>query len=327
MIYAAFRSIGAYVPSKIMTNVDFEKLIDTSDEWITKRTGIKERRIASKDEATSDLGQKAAQIAIDRAGISKEDIDLIICATVTPDFLCMPSTACLIAAKLELPNIMAFDVSAACTGFVYALSVAKAFIESGAKKNVLIVGAEKYSAILNYTDRTTCFLFGDGAGAVLIEPCTDGYGVVDAMLHVDGSGRKHLFQAAGGSVQPASMETVLKRQHFIYQEGQKVFKFAVSRMADTAAEMMEKHHLTADDIAYLIPHQANLRIIDATGKRMGLTDDKVLINIAKYGNTSAVSIPLVLMDYEKQFKKGDTLIFAAFGAGFTWGAHYYKWAY
>lgn len=275
MIYAAFRSIGAYIPPKIMSNADFEKIIDTSDEWITKRTGIKERRIANEGEASSDLGARAGELAIERAGISKEEIDLVICATVTPDFLCMPSTACLIAAKLGLPNVMAFDVSAACTGFVYALNVAKAFIESGMKKNVLIVGAEKYSAILDYTDRTTCFLFGDGAGAAIISATNDkSESIIDINCSSDGNYEDLIKTPGGGSKNPCSQEVLENKMACIKMKGNETFKLAVKTLTSDVKTMLEKHNLTNEDINHFIPHQANYRIIKAVGEALDLSDEK-----------------------------------------------------
>jgi 3-oxoacyl-[acyl-carrier-protein] synthase-3 len=324
---AAITAIAGYLPDYILTNEELSQMVETSDEWITSRTGIKERHILKEPHAgTSVMGAKAVGALLKKTNTQPDDIELLISCTVTPDML-FPATANIICDKVGIMNAWGYDINAGCSGFLFSLATISRFIETGKYKKIVLVAAEKMSSITDYTDRTTCPLFGDAAVAVLIEPNYEGLGLVDEILHVDGVGRKYLYQKAGGSKYPPSEETVRNREHFIHQDGQAVFKFAVSRMADTAAEMMEKHQLTADDIAYLIPHQANLRIIDATGKRMGLSPDKVLINIARYGNTSAVSIPLVLMDYEKQFKKGDTLIFAAFGAGFTWGAQYYKWAY
>lgn len=275
MTYAAFRSIGAYIPPKIMTNADFEKIIDTTDEWITKRTGIKERRLAEDNEASSDLGVKAAQIAIQRAGISKDDIDLIICATVTPDYLCMPSTACLIASKLNLPNIMAFDVSAACTGFVYILGIAKAFIESGMKKNVLIVGAEKYSSILNYEDRTTCFIFGDGAGAAIISATNDkNEAIIDVECSSDGTYEDLIKTAGGGSKHPCSQEVLDAKMSCIAMKGNETFKLAVKTLTSDVIKMLEKHKLSNEDITHFIPHQANYRIIKAVGEALNLSEEQ-----------------------------------------------------
>ena len=324
---AAITGIAGYLPDYILTNEELSQMVETSDEWITSRTGIKERHILKEPYAgTSVMGAKAVEALLKKTNTKPGDIDVLLCCSVTPD-MPFPATANIICDKVGILNAWGYDINAGCSGFLFSLTTISRFIETGKYKKIILVAAEKMSSITDYTDRTTCPLFGDAAVAVLIEPNFEGLGLIDEILHVDGIGRKYLYQKAGGSKYPPTEETVRNREHFIHQDGQAVFKFAVSRMADTAAEMMEKHHLTADEIAYLIPHQANLRIIDATGKRMGLSPDKVLINIAHYGNTSAVSIPLVLIDYEKQFKKGDTLIFAAFGAGFTWGAQYYKWAY
>ncbi|KLE05624.1 beta-ketoacyl-ACP synthase III [Aliarcobacter butzleri] len=329
MIYAAFRSIGAYIPPKIMSNADFEKIIDTSDEWITKRTGIKERRIANEGEASSDLGARAGELAIERAGISKEEIDLVICATVTPDFLCMPSTACLIAAKLGLPNVMAFDVSAACTGFVYALNVAKAFIESGMKKNVLIVGAEKYSAILDYTDRTTCFLFGDGAGAAIISATNDkSESIIDINCSSDGNYEDLIKTPGGGSKNPCSQEVLENKMACIKMKGNETFKLAVKTLTSDVKTMLEKHNLTNEDINHFIPHQANYRIIKAVGEALDLSDEKTVVTVDKYGNTSAASIPMA-MNYafeQGKIEAGDTILFDAFGGGLTWGSALFKFA-
>lgn len=329
MIYAAFRSIGAYIPPKIMSNADFEKIIDTSDEWITKRTGIKERRIANEGEASSDLGARAGELAIERAGISKEEIDLVICATVTPDFLCMPSTACLIAAKLGLPNVMAFDVSAACTGFVYALNVAKAFIESGMKKNVLIVGAEKYSAILDYTDRTTCFLFGDGAGAAIISATNDkSESIIDINCSSDGNYEDLIKTPGGGSKNPCSQEVLENKMACIKMKGNETFKLAVKTLTSDVQVMMQKHNLTNEDINHFIPHQANYRIIKAVGEALELNDEQTVVTVDKYGNTSAASIPMAMnYAYEQgRIKAGDVVLFDAFGAGLTWGSALFKFA-
>ncbi|MFA7083984.1 MAG: beta-ketoacyl-ACP synthase III [Arcobacteraceae bacterium] len=323
MTYAAFRSIGAYIPPKVMTNADFEKIIDTTDEWITKRTGIKERRISEKDEASSDLGARAAEVAISRAGIKKEEIDLLICATVTPDYLCMPSTACLVASKLGLPNLMAFDISAACTGFVYALSIAKAFIESGAKKNVLIIGAETYTSILDYTDRGTCFIFGDGAGAAIIS-ATDNISeaIVDVNCASDGNYEDLIKTEGGGSRHPCSQEVLDNKMACIRMKGNETFKLAVKTLTSDVKVMLAKHNLSNKDITHFIPHQANLRIIKAVGDALGLTEEQTIITVDKYGNTSAASIPMAMnYAYEQgKIKAGDTILFDAFGAGLTWGS-------
>lgn len=329
MTYAAFRSIGAYIPPKIMTNADFEKIIDTSDEWITKRTGIRERRISEENEASSDLGARAAQQAIERAGIAKEDIDLVVCATVTPDYLCMPSTACLIASKLDLPPVQAFDVSAACTGFVYAVSIAKAFIESGMKKNVLIIGAEKYTSILDYTDRGTCFIFGDGAGAAIISATNNKEeAIVDVNCSSDGNYDDLIKTAGGGSKHPCSQEVLDQKMACIRMKGNETFKLAVKTLTADVKVMMEKHNLTNEDINHFIPHQANFRIIKAVGDALGLNEDQTVVTVDKYGNTSAASIPMAMnYAYEQgKIKAGDTVLFDAFGAGLTWGSALFPFA-
>ena len=325
-IHAAITGIQGYVPDYILDNKELEELVDTNDEWIVTRTGIKERRILKGKKGSSDLGAEAIKGLLDKTNTSAEEIDLIICATVTPDML-FPSTACLIADKIGAGNICAFDISAACSGFLYALTTASKFIESGSYKKVIVVGCDKMSSIVDYTDRTTCVLFGDGAGAVLLEPNSDGLGIVDYILKSDGSGGEFLKMKAGGSLHPASHETVDAREHFVYQDGQPVFKKAVKSMADVSEEIMKKNNLSSDDIAWLVPHQANKRIIDATSRRMGVGDEKVMLNIERYGNTTAGTIPLCLWDWEDQLKKGDNLVLAAFGGGFTWGSIYLKWAY
>ena len=325
-IHAAITGIQGYVPDYILDNKELEELVDTNDEWIVTRTGIKERRILKGKKGSSDLGAEAIKGLLNKTNTSAEEIDLIICATVTPDML-FPSTACLIADKIGAGNICAFDISAACSGFLYALTTASKFIESGSYKKVIVVGCDKMSSIVDYTDRTTCVLFGDGAGAVLLEPNTDGLGIMDYILKSDGSGGEFLKMKAGGSLHPASHETVDAREHFVYQDGQPVFKKAVKSMADVSEEIMQKNNLSSDDIAWLVPHQANKRIIDATSRRMGVGDEKVMLNIERYGNTTAGTIPLCLWDWEDQLKKGDNLILAAFGGGFTWGSIYLKWAY
>lgn len=328
MTYAAFRSIGAYLPPKIMTNADFEKIIDTTDEWITKRTGIKERRV-SENEAPSDMGAKAAELAIQRAGISKDEIDLVICATVTPDFLCMPSTACVIASKLDLPPVMAFDISAACTGFVYATSLAKAYIESGMKKNVLIIGAEKYTSILDYTDRTTCFIFGDGAGAAIIS-ATDNKdeAIIDVNCSSDGNYDDLIKTPGGGSKNPCSQEVLDAKMACIRMKGNETFKLAVKTLTSDVQVMMKKHNLTNEDINHFIPHQANYRIIKAVGDALGLNEEQTVVTVDKYGNTSAASIPMAMnYAYEQgRIKKGDTILFDAFGGGLTWGSALFKFS-
>jgi 3-oxoacyl-[acyl-carrier-protein] synthase-3 len=326
-IRAAITGIHAWVPEYRLTNFELSKMVDTSDEWIMQRVGIKERRILRGEGlGTSDLGVMAVKGLLEKTGTSPDEVELLICATITPDML-FPATANIISDKAGIKNAFSFDLAAACSGFLFALQTGAAYIESGMYRKVIIVGADKMSSITDYTDRTTCPLFGDAAGAVLLEPISGELGVLDHILKVDGSGRKYLHLKAGGSVKPASHETVEAREHFVYQEGQAVFKFAVSSMADVAAEIMERNRLKPEDIAYLVPHQANLRIIDATGRRMGLPPEKVMVNIENYGNTTAATIPLCLWEYEKKLKKGDVLILAAFGGGFTWGSIYLKWAY
>lgn len=320
-------AVNAWVPPDVLTNQDLEKIIDTTDEWIQSRTGIRERHILKGEGlGTSDMAVEAILPLLKKRGISAQEIDLIICATTTPDMV-FPATANIIADKIGATNAWGYDLSAACSGFIFALTTGAQFIETGFHKKVLVVGIDKMSSILNYEDRATCVIFGDGGGAVLLEPSDEGNGIMDAILRVDGSGRAYLHQKAGGSVRPASIETVTNKEHFVYQEGQTVFKFAVTKMADVSAEIMEKNHLKADDIAWLIPHQANKRIIDATARRMGLPDEKVTLNIERYGNTTNGTIPLCLWEWEKKFKKGDNIIIAAFGGGFTWGAIWLKWAY
>ena len=326
-IRAAIKGVGAYVPEYILNNVELSKMVDTTDEWIMTRIGIKERRILKGEgKGSSDLGEKAVKDLLNKTKTSPEEIDLLICATVTPDMQ-FPATANIICDKVGIKNAFGFDLNAGCSGFLFALATASKYVESGQYKKVIVVGAEKMSSIVDYTDRATCPIFGDGSGAILLEPVEDELGVMDMILRSDGSGRIHLHQKAGGSCKPASHETINAKEHFIYQEGQPVFKAAVSNMADTAVELMEKNHLKADDIAYLAPHQANMRIIDATGKRMGLPNEKVMINIQKYGNTTAATIPLLFWEYEDKLKKGDNIIIATFGAGFTWGAIWLRWAY
>ena len=324
-VTAAITAIGGYVPEYVLTNAELEKMVDTTDEWITSRTGIKERRILKGEGlGTSDLAVPAVQDMLRKRGIQAEDIELLICATTTPDHQ-FPATANIICDKLGAKNAFGYDISAACSGFIYALVTGSKFIESGQYKKVVVVGADKMSSIIDYTDRATCVIFGDGAGAVLLEPDTDGYGIRDSILRSDGSGRVYLHQKAGGSVKPASHKTVDAGEHYVFQDGQPVFKFAVTNMADVSAEIMEKNKLGADDVAWLVPHQANKRIIDATARRMGVGPEKVMLNIERYGNTTSGTIPLCLWDYEKQLHKGDNLILAAFGAGFTWGSVSAKW--
>lgn len=326
-ITAAITAVGAYLPEYRLTNQILETLVDTTDEWIKTRTGIEERRILKGEGlASSDMGVEAVKELLKKRGIGPEEIECVICATVTPDMV-FPATANILADKAGMKNAFGFDISAACSGFLFALTTATAFIESGRYKNVIVVGVDKMSAIVDYSDRTTCVIFGDGAGAVLLEPSTDECGIKDSLLRSDGSGRNYLHMKAGGSLKPSSVETVMAKEHYVYQEGQSVFKFAVKGMADISYDLLQKNNLTADDIAWLVPHQANLRIIDATANRMGLSKDKVMINIQKYGNTTAATIPLCLWEWEKQLKKGDNIILAAFGGGFTWGATWVKWAY
>jgi 3-oxoacyl-[acyl-carrier-protein] synthase III len=325
-IIAAITAVGGYVPDYILTNKELEQMVDTNDEWIRSRTGISERRILKGEgKATSDLAVPAVQEILTKKNMVANDIECIIVATVTPDMV-FPATANVVADKLGCTSAFGFDINAACSGFLYALTTGAAFIESGRYKNVVVVGADKMSSIIDYTDRNTCVLFGDGAGAVLLEKSTDGNGILDSLLKSDGNGRHFLHMKAGGSAKPASIETVMAKEHFAYQEGQSVFKFAVKGMADVSAELLERNNLTGDDIAWLVPHQANLRIIDATANRMGLPKEKVMINIEKYGNTTAATIPLCLWEWQNQLHKGDNIVLAAFGGGFTWGATWVKWA-
>lgn len=326
-ITAAITAVGAYVPEFRLTNKMLETMVDTNDEWITTRTGIKERRILKdKGKGTSYLAIKAAEELISKANIDPKEIDLVIVGTATPD-LPVASTSAYVAAEIGASNAFAFDMQAACSNFLYGMSTAARYIESGRYKKVLLIGADKMSSILDYTDRTTCIIFGDGAGAVLFEPNTEGFGLQDEFLRSDGSGREYLKIEAGGSILPATEETVKNKQHFVYQDGKSVFKFAVSNMADVAAKIMDRNSLSHDDVDWLVAHQANKRIIDATARRMDVDSSKVMMNIDKYGNTTSATLPLLLADYEKQLKKGDNLVFAAFGGGFTWGSIYLKWAY
>lgn len=326
-ITAAITGIGTFLPDYVLTNAELEKLVDTTEDWIISRTGIKERRILKGEGmGTSHMGAGAVKKLLEKTNTSPEEIDLLICATVTPDMQ-FPATANLISDKCGIKNAFSYDLNAACSGFIYALGTASKFIESGAYKKVIVVGADKMSSITDYSDRTTCILFGDAAGAVLLEPNTEGLGINDYIFQTDGSGHPYLHQKAGGSARPASHATVDAKEHYVYQEGQPVFKFAVSKMADVSVEIMEKNNLKSEDVSWLVPHQANLRIIDATARRMGVSNDKVMINIHKYGNTTNATIPLCLNDWESQLKKGENLILAAFGGGFTWGSIYLKWAY
>jgi len=324
---AAITGVHGYVPEDILTNDDLSKIVETSDEWITTRTGIKQRHIQRGEGlATSHMAAEAVRGLLKKTNTQPEEVDLVICATVTPDYM-FPSTANLVCTQCGIPSIGSFDILAACSGFLYALSTGSQFIESGRYKKVIVIGADKMSAIIDYTDRTTCVLFGDGAGAVMLEPTTEENGLMDFLLRSDGTGENHLIMKGGGSRFPASHETVDQRLHYIHQEGPSVFKFAVTNMADISAEIMERNNLSGDDISWLVPHQANKRIIDATARRMGIGDEKVMLNIQNYGNTTAGTIPLCLFDYEKKLNKGDNLILAAFGGGFTWGSAYIKWAY
>lgn len=324
---AAITGINAWVPEYKLTNQELSKMVDTSDEWIMQRVGIKERRILKGEGlGSSDLGEQAVKGLLLKTNTAPEDVDLLICCSVTPD-MAFPATANIISDKCGIKNAFSFDLNAACSGFLFALQTGAVYVESGRYKKVIVVGADKMSSITDYTDRTTCPLFGDASGAVLLEPTTEEFGIMDHIFKTDGSGRKYLHMKAGGSVRPASYETIDAKEHFIYQEGQSVFKFAVSNMADVAAEIMEKNNLKSEDISWLVPHQANLRIIDATGRRMGLPPEKVMINIQNYGNTTTATIPLCMWEYEDKLKKGDILILAAFGGGFTWGSIYLKWAY
>lgn len=326
-ITAAITAVNAWVPPDVLSNKDLVTMVDTTEEWIMSRTGINERHILKGEGlGSSDMAVQAILPLLKKRGIAADEIELIICATTTPDMQ-FPATANIIADKIGAVNAWGYDVNAACSGFIFALSTATKFIETGTHKKVLVVGVDKMSSIIDYTDRATCVIFGDGGGAVLLEPNNENHGIMDAILRVDGSGRAFLHQKAGGSVKPATLDTVAAKEHFVYQEGQTVFKFAVTKMADVSAEIMEKNNLKGEDIAWLIPHQANKRIIDATARRMGLPDDKVTLNIERYGNTTNGTIPLCLWEWEKKFKKGDNIIIAAFGGGFTWGAIWVKWAY
>ena len=325
-ITAAITAVGGYVPEYRLTNAELEKMVDTNDEWIRTRTGIEERRILKEEgKGSSDIAVPAVLELCKKRGISPEEIDCLICATVTPD-LVFPATGNIICDKVGAKNAFSFDIGAACSGFLYALTTGAAFIESGRYKKVVVVGVDKMSSIIDYSDRATCIIFGDGAGAVLLEANSENNGVLDSLLKSDGSGKQFLHMKSGG-VKPSTVETVLAKEHYVYQEGQAVFKFAVKGMADVSYELMQRNNLAADDIAWLVPHQANLRIIDATANRIGLPKEKIMINIQKYGNTTAGTLPLCLWDWEKQLKKGDNLILAAFGGGFTWGATWLKWAY
>lgn len=324
---AAITGVSGYLPEYRLTNEELSRMVDTTDEWIMQRIGIKERRILKEEgKATSDMGAEAVKSLLNKTNTSPEDIELLITATVTPDMF-FPSTSNLIAHKAGLINSWGYDLSAACSGFLFALQTGANFIETGKYKKIIIVGADKMSSITDYTDRTTCPLFGDAAAVVLLEPTTEDVGIIDNILRTDGSGAKHLHMKAGGSLKPPSHQTIDAKEHFIYQEGQAVFKFAVSNMADVSVEMMKRHNVSSKDLAWLVPHQANLRIIEAVARRMGIRKEQVMINIEKYGNTTAATIPLCLWEWEDRMKKGDKIILAAFGGGFTWGSIYLKWAY
>lgn len=324
---AAITGINTWVPEYKLTNAELETMVDTNDEWIQSRTGVQERRILKgKDMGVSKMAVPAVKGLLEKTGTDPEDIDLVICATVTADMQ-FPATANIVSNECGMTNAFSYDLNAACSGFIYALTTASQFIETGAYKKIIVIGADKMSSIIDYTDRATCIIFGDAAGAVLLEPNDEGLGLIDHKLHTDGAGAVHLHQKAGGSNRPASHETVDAREHYVYQEGAAVFKFAVTKMAEVSEEVMKRNNLAADDIAYLVPHQANKRIIDATANRMGVSEDKVMLNIMRYGNTTNGTIPLCLHEWESKLKKGDNLILSAFGGGFTWGALYLKWAY
>lgn len=324
-IRAVIKAVGGYVPPDILTNADLEKMVDTNDEWITTRTGIKERRILkAPGKATSDMGVEVVKLILEKSNTKPEDIDLLICATVTADMV-FPDTANTILDKVGAKNAFGFDIHAACSGFLYALSTASKFIETGTYKKVIVIGADKMSAIVDYTDRATCIIFGDGGGGVLLEPSDTGNGVIDAVLKADGSGREFLHMKAGGSLKPASIETVMAREHFAYQEGKSVFKAAVNGMVNTCKDVLQRNNLTKDEIAWLVPHQANMRIINSVSEMMDFPIDKVMINIHKYGNTTAGTLPLCLWEYENRLQAGDNVLLTAFGGGFTWGSLYLKW--
>ena len=326
-ITAAISGVAGYVPDYILTNDELSRMVDTNDEWIMTRIGIKERRVLKGEGlGTSYMAEQAVKSLLAKTNTSPDEVDMLICGIVTPDMQ-FPATANIVSDLCGIKNAFGFDLNAGCSSFLYALVTASKYIEAGTHKKVIVVGADKMSSITDFTDRSTCAIFGDGAGAVLLEPSTEGYGLIDSIMHVDGAGRKHLHHVAGGSCYPATIETVNKRQHYIYQEGQAVFKAAVVHMAEVAAEIMKRNNITSDNLAWLVPHQANMRIIEATANRMGIGKEKVMINIQKYGNTTSATLPLCLWEWEKQLKKGDNIVFATFGAGFTWGAAYLKWAY
>lgn len=326
-IHAAITAVGGYVPDYILNNAELETMMDTTDDWITTRTGIKERRILKGENmGMSVMAVHAVNNLLEKRGISPEEIELVICATTTPDMQ-FPATANIISDKCGMTKAYGYDISAACSGFLFALTTGTQFIETGRHKKVLVIGGDKMSSILNYEDRATSIIFGDGAGCVLLEPNTEDFGIMDSILKTDGAGMVHLHQKAGGSAKPASLETVMNKEHYVYQEGQTVFKFAVKNMADVSATIMERNNLTAEDVSWLVPHQANKRIIEATRLRMELPEEKVMMNIERFGNTTNGTLPLCLWEWEPQLKKGDNIILAAFGGGFTWGATYIRWAY
>lgn len=324
---AAITGVAGYVPEYILNNEELSHMVDTTDEWIMTRIGIRERHILKGEGlASSDMGTEAVKLLLAKTNTNPEDVDLLICATVTPDML-FPATANIISDKCGITNAFSYDMNAACSSFLFALTTAQKYVESGTHKKVIVVGTDKMSSITDYTDRAVCPLFGDAAAAVMLEPTTEEVGMVDSIFRTNGTGRHHLYMKAGGSQRPASHETVDNKEHFIYQDGQTVFKWAVSKMADVSVEMMEKHKLKAEDLSWLVPHQANMRIIDAVANRMGLAKEKVMINIERYGNTTSATIPLCLWEWESKLRKGDNIILAAFGGGFTWGATFLKWAY
>ncbi|MCS6981032.1 MAG: ketoacyl-ACP synthase III [Flavobacteriales bacterium] len=326
-IRAAITGVGSYVPDYVLTNQELSLMVDTSDEWITTRTGIKERRILrEKGLGSSHMAIRAVENLLSKTNTNPREVDMLLCATVTPDYT-FPATANIISAAVGMDHILSYDINAACSGFIYALTTAAQFVETGAYKKVVVVGVDKMSSIIDYSDRTTCVIFGDGAGAVLLEPDTEGFGLMDFKLHSDGTGCRYLHKKAGGSAYPVTMRNFLEQQHFVYQEGQAVFKFAVVNMAEVCYQIMQRNNLRPDDVQWLVPHQANKRIIDAAAERMGLPPERVMLNIHKYGNTTAATIPLCLSDYEHRLRRGDNLVVAAFGGGFTWGALYLKWKY
>ena len=324
--FASITALGSYLPSKILNNQDLEKMVNTNDDWILTRTGIKERRILDKGIGTSFMAIKAAKQIIQKKKLDPSEIDMVIVSTITPD-MHVSATAAYVASEIGAVNAFGYDLQAACSGFLYGMSVASSFIESGRYKKIILIGADKMSSIIDYSDRNTCIIFGDGAGAVLFEPNLEGLGMLDEFMRSDGVGREFLRIEAGGSVMPSTIDSIKNKKHFLFQDGKSVFKYAVSNMANASYQIMERNNLSNEDVNYLVPHQANKRIIDATANRMGIRESKVLMNIEKYGNTTAATIPLILSDYEKKFKKGDNIIFAAFGGGFTWGASYLKWSY